>query len=45
MKYFWKCFQDSEQDKDWGFEAVRVGRPVDIPVKHVELCYADIRTS
>jgi hypothetical protein len=42
MKHFWKCFQDSEPDKDGGFEAVHVDRPIGIPVKYVKLCYAEI---
>jgi hypothetical protein len=42
MKHFWKCFHNIEYDIDWGFEAVRVDRPTDISLKHVELCYAEI---
>ena len=40
MKHFWKCLQDVNTIKT-GFEAVRVDRPVGIPMKHVELCYPE----
>jgi len=39
---FENVFKTVDTIKTWGFEAVRVVRPVGIPVKHVELCYAEI---